>query len=250
MKNHLRPNDPPDRVPRQCPGRQLPDPGEWTALATAVEIVKRARSAAIATDADNRIVTCNRKASELLRCDPRLCPEGATLYSRLEARDAFGNRLFDRHLTFIDALLRGEGVRRFEIQVKKPSGEPGRVAVSVVIVVGEEGQGEGYVYFLEPVAARRSENGGGVEAAPSGPGEAGSVPGDGSLTPRAKESPLTPRQGKILGLLAEGLSDGEIASALHISIHTVRNHLRAILAALEVRNRPQAVARAYREHLI
>lgn len=218
-------------------------------FATAVRIVEQARTPAIATDAENRIVTCNRKAQELLRCDPRLCPERATLYSLLEARDSFGNRLFDRHLTFIDALSRGEAVRRFEIQLTKPSGETGRVAVSVVIVLGNDGRGGGYVYFLDPVlqGQHSTET---VEGPSSEAGGSASAPDGRPPAPPAEEPPLTPRQRKVLGLLAEGLSDGEIASTLYISIHTVRNHLRAILAALGVRNRPQAVARAYREHLI
>ena len=55
---------------------------------------------------------------------------------------------------------------------------------------------------------------------------------------------LTPRQYQVLTLLAEGLSTAEIASSLTISGATARNHIRAILAALDCHSRLEAVARA------
>jgi DNA-binding CsgD family transcriptional regulator len=55
---------------------------------------------------------------------------------------------------------------------------------------------------------------------------------------------LTRRQRQVLGLLAGGRSDAEIAAALHISPKTVGHHVQAILAKLGVDNRTQAVAHA------
>lgn len=54
---------------------------------------------------------------------------------------------------------------------------------------------------------------------------------------------LTPRQIEILGLVAEGLSNAEIASRLYLGESTVKWHIRKILKALGVANRAQAVAR-------
>lgn len=54
---------------------------------------------------------------------------------------------------------------------------------------------------------------------------------------------LTPRQIEILALVAEGLSNAEIASRLYLGESTVKWHVRKILRALEVANRAQAVAR-------
>lgn len=54
---------------------------------------------------------------------------------------------------------------------------------------------------------------------------------------------LTPRQIEILGLIAEGLSNAEIASRLYLGESTVKWHVRKILRALGVANRAQAVAR-------
>lgn len=54
---------------------------------------------------------------------------------------------------------------------------------------------------------------------------------------------LSPRQVEILVLVAEGLSNAEIASRLYLTESTVKWHVRKILKALGVANRAQAVAR-------
>jgi DNA-binding NarL/FixJ family response regulator len=61
---------------------------------------------------------------------------------------------------------------------------------------------------------------------------------------------LTPRQLEILGYLGEGLTTKQIAQRLWLSSATVRNHVHAVLLALECHSRLQAVAKAHRLHLI
>jgi len=56
---------------------------------------------------------------------------------------------------------------------------------------------------------------------------------------------LTDREMEILQLLDEGQSNKQIAQALHISLHTVKNHVHRILEKLEVSNRREAVHLAY-----
>lgn len=219
------------------------------AVVAAAEIVERAKSAAVATSGDNKIAACNRRARALLGCEIDGCKAGKPLYRTLEARDPFGNLILDCHLSFLEVLSRGETVRNFEIQATAPSGDVGRLAVSVVIVVEEGGDDEAFVYFLEPVLRRRRADEA-IERLLSDPRTASVALGERTGTEQTDEPLLTPRQLDILARLADGLSDEEIASSGCISIHTVRNHIRAILAALEVRNRAQAVARAFRERLI
>lgn len=61
---------------------------------------------------------------------------------------------------------------------------------------------------------------------------------------------LTPRQSEVLRLLEHGRSTEQIAEELHLSIETVRNHIRAMFRALDVHSRLEAVAVARREHLV
>ena len=61
---------------------------------------------------------------------------------------------------------------------------------------------------------------------------------------------LSERQLEILGLVAEGLSNREIADRLHISVNTARDHLSEILTRLDVGNRASAVSAALRLGLI
>jgi DNA-binding NarL/FixJ family response regulator len=53
---------------------------------------------------------------------------------------------------------------------------------------------------------------------------------------------LTPREADVLALVADGLSNTEIARTLYVSVATVKTHINAIFAKLAVRTRPQAIA--------
>lgn len=62
-----------------------------------------------------------------------------------------------------------------------------------------------------------------------------------------QHNPLTGREREILGLVAKGLSNKEISSALDISEHTVKNHLKNILQKLQLDNRVQLARYAYEQ---
>jgi len=61
---------------------------------------------------------------------------------------------------------------------------------------------------------------------------------------------LTPREREILQLLADGLSNADVAGQLFISQETVKSHVRHILTKLEADTRTQAVAIALRDAMI
>jgi DNA-binding NarL/FixJ family response regulator len=86
---------------------------------------------------------------------------------------------------------------------------------------------------LDPAAQRQ------VVAALSVPGPAAAAP--------APELPdeLTPREAEVLALIAEGLTNTEIAERLVVSAATVKSHVNHIFAKIGARDRAQAVVYAY-----
>src|ERR671916_42056 len=83
--------------------------------------------------------------------------------------------------------------------------------------------------------------------------------GDGYIDPalmpaflpgRDRDDMLTAREREILQLLADGMSNSDVAAKLFISQETVKSHVRHILTKLEADTRTQAVAIALREAII
>ena len=85
-----------------------------------------------------------------------------------------------------------------------------------------------------------------VEAIAAGPAPPEPEPAPPSGLPDG----LTPREAEVLTLVAEGLSNAEIAARLVISAATVKTHVNHILGKIGVTGRAQAVGYAYRNGLI
>jgi DNA-binding CsgD family transcriptional regulator len=112
----------------------------------------------------------------------------------------------------------------YQINMIAPDGSHVPIDVSSVVVEDSDHRIVGVFGLVEPVA-----------------------PG---FKPPKLVTSLTPRQQEVLHLLDHGLSTPQIAQRLGISIETVRNHIRAILRALGVHSRLQAVAEARKRGLV
>lgn len=93
--------------------------------------------------------------------------------------------------------------------------------------------------FVELGAGNETRRAEAMLAGPSDPGSG-----------RKADGPLSPREAEVLGLIAEGLADKEIASRLHLSEHTVHRHVANILTKLDAPSRAAAVAHGLRRGLI
>ena len=71
--------------------------------------------------------------------------------------------------------------------------------------------------------------------------------GSGSTSSR---QPLSRREQEVLRLVAEGMENQEIATALFVSVETIRTHVKSILRKLHARDRAHAVALAFRLGLL
>ncbi len=84
----------------------------------------------------------------------------------------------------------------------------------------------------------------GAQGWAAAPAEPGGQPSGGLL------EPLTPRELEVLGLLAQGYTNRQIAKALVISAGTAKNHVEHIIGKMGVSDRTQAAVRAYQLGLI
>jgi DNA-binding NarL/FixJ family response regulator len=77
----------------------------------------------------------------------------------------------------------------------------------------------------------------------------GEVPGsEHGLAAEQGGKSLSARESEIMSLIADGHTNGEIASSLFLAEKTVKNHVRSIYSKLGVRSRPAAITHWLTSH--
>lgn len=197
-------------------------------VAAGVELIDVLASndqAAFATDADHRIAFWNRGAERLFG---RTAEEvlGRACYAVVRGRDSHGNRFCGEDCPVRATLRHGETVKGCDLFVPTRSADKKAMSVELLKTPARRPGGGLLVHVLRPIEDDRADEGDALDARP-GP-------------------PLTDRERQILGYVAAGLQNKEVAQRLGISPATVRNHVHNILEKLEVHSKLEAVSLAFR----
>jgi DNA-binding NarL/FixJ family response regulator len=186
-----------------------------------------------ASDGAQAVLACRELRPDVVLMDVRMpVMDGIEATRRLAADPAPVPRVlilttFDLDEYVFDALRAGAS----GFLLKDATAE--RLFEAVRVVAGGEA-------LLAPAITRRLISEFARIRPPAGP--AAAVP--------AALAALTPRETEVLRLVAEGLSNPEIAARLVVTEETVKTHVSRVLAKLGLRDRTQAVVAAYESGLV
>jgi len=207
------------------------------------EALSRSPDPVFITDRHNRIVFWNHSAERMLGYSADEAT-GVSCAGMLEGCDVHGNRYCSETCPVTQMAARGETVREFGLHLRAKDGQTLIVDVSILHFSVRPPDGFLLAHILKPTLA--------ADAHPRGPRR--EDPPRPALvavreSPDARARKLTAREVDVLGMLAAGHATAEIASRLHISTLTARNHIQNILEKLEVHSKAEAVAFAFQKRL-
>jgi PAS domain S-box-containing protein len=197
------------------------------------------------TDRHNQIVFWNHSAEHLLGYSSDEVV-GLPCAGVLQGGDVYGNRYCSEHCPVTQMAVRSETVRHFDLRFRSRDQRTVTVDVSILNLAVRAPDHFLLVHVLRP--SEKSE-------APERPAEEIGASPRSPLTavresPDARARKLTSREVEVLGMLAAGQTTPEIASRLHISVLTARNHIQNILEKIEVHSKAEAVAFAFQKRIL
>ncbi len=228
-----------------------------------LDLLSAGEPAAFASDQNHRIIFWNKGAERMMERGAahaigRLCHE---VFS---GRDLFGNRFCSESCPVSQTINRHEAVNRFEMRTGDPW-RPQDLGVTIVEIPDPRRGFHTAVHILDQIQeksrparelARLREVAGAVGQ--MGPASARDevpirlqlssstmAPARPELNETAAEL-LSDREMDVLRAIASGRSNKEIATALHISVATTRNHVQHILKKLNAHTKLEAMALAFR----
>jgi PAS domain S-box-containing protein len=184
---------------------------------TVGQLRLRSDDAVMVFDERLRVTAWNDGAEQLTGL-PRKDVLGRFCWEALSGLDMTGHLICHPDCSIARACLEGRAPRTATLSIRTGGGRTWVTLSTLSVYCGES---RFFVHLMREVEARLGQ--------PS------------ALGPPPK---LTSRQHEVLALLAEGLSTEAIAASLSLSRATIRNHVRAVLAALDCHSRLEAVARA------
>jgi DNA-binding CsgD family transcriptional regulator len=197
------------------------------------------------TDRHNRIVFWNHSAEQLLGYSADEVV-GLSCAGVLHGSDTYGNRYCGDTCPVTRMGARSEPIRHFDLQLRARDRHTVTLDISILSLAVKPPD-----YFLLVHVMKPSER------SPAGerPVEEPVSPPRSQLTviresPDARARKLTSREVEVIAMLAAGHTTPEIASRLHISTLTARNHIQNILEKLEVHSKAEAVAFAFQKRLL
>lgn len=197
------------------------------------------------TDRHNHIVFWNRSAERVLGYSAEEVV-GTSCAGALQGCDVYGNRYCSDTCPVTQMAVRNETVRHFDVRFRSKDRRTVCMDVSILNLAVRAPD-----HFLLVHVLNLTEK-----------PETSAPPAEDSVSPPrsplmvVRESPdararrLTSREVEVIGMLAAGHTTPEIASRLHISVLTARNHIQNVLEKVEVHSKAEAVAFAFQKHLI
>lgn len=204
----------------------------------------------------HQIIFWNEAAQEILgytadEATSHLC------YQILGGRDEQGNTLCRRYCRVATSVLQGDTLPNIDLYARTRDGEWVWINVTTfALPTGNGGLGHIIVHLFRDATQKKSNERfiQEIVEATKKLRNKNSQPGLLTAPARLSSDPtfdaLTTRERQLLLLLAQGLNTDEMASVLHISPATTRNHIQNILGKLNVHSRLEAVAYAYQHGLI
>jgi PAS domain S-box-containing protein len=196
------------------------------------------------TDRHNRIVFWNLSVEKILGYTAEEMT-GAPCSGALEGCDVYGNRYCSESCPVTQIASRGETVHHFDLRLLAKDGRIVTVDVSILNFAVRPPDGFFLAHILRPSQRPAGEP---HAAAGDAPPRPTLVAAHDSLDARARR--LTGREVEVLGMLAAGHPTPDIATRLHISTLTARNHIQNILDKLEVHSKAEAVAFAFQKRIL
>ena len=216
-----------------------------------LELLAGMADGVFAVDGEQRIILWNRAAEELLGVTAQEVL-GRYCYEVIRGRDELGCLLCHRACCVLAMAGRGETIPTYDLLTLTKGGQQVWLNVSHIVAPLKPSDRFAIVHIfrdvsrwkeMEQFVRQLSSN----LAKLSGPGGSDAFQGP---SPPAPVEQLTPRELQVLKLMAEGFGTKAIAEKLFVSPSTVGNHIQNVLLKLRVHSRLEAVALAFRLHLI